>query len=177
MATDANTAFIAMTGPARALNTVGGQVTWQATAFGVLTIGLMSMFLVVRHTRAEEESGRDEMVRSAAVGRRATTAATSWSRSSPTCSPGRWSAELVTFPLAAPDSLALAFALAAVGMVFAGVALLAAQLTSSPRAAYGLTGAVIGAAYVLRAIGDVGSPALPGCPRSGGTRACTPSPG
>jgi hypothetical protein len=37
------------------------------------------------------------------------------------------------------------------------VALLAVQLTSSPRAAYGITGAVIGAAYVLRAIGDVGT--------------------
>ena len=49
-----NAAFVAMAGPARALNTVGGQVTWQATAFGAVTIGLMSMFLVVRHTRLEE---------------------------------------------------------------------------------------------------------------------------
>ena len=40
------------------------------------------------------------------------------------------------------------------------MALLAAQLASGPRAAYGLTGAVIGTAYVLRAIGDVGSPVL-----------------
>ena len=76
VAMEANTAFVAMTGPARALNTIGGQVTWQATAFGAITIGLMSMFLVVRHTRAEEESGRDEMLRAAAVGRGATTAAT-----------------------------------------------------------------------------------------------------
>ena len=58
-----------MAGPARALNTIGGQVTWQATAFGAIVAGLMSMFLVGRHTRAEEESGRDELVRAAAVGR------------------------------------------------------------------------------------------------------------
>ena len=45
----------------RALNTIGGQVTWQATAFGAIVAGLMSMFLVGRHTRAEEESGRDEL--------------------------------------------------------------------------------------------------------------------
>ena len=32
VAMEANTAFVAMTGPARALNTIGGQVTWQATA-------------------------------------------------------------------------------------------------------------------------------------------------
>ena len=31
----------------------------------------MSMFLVGRHTRAEEESGRDELVRAAAIGRQA----------------------------------------------------------------------------------------------------------
>lgn len=161
VAMEANTAFVAMTGPARALNTIGGQVTWQATAFGAITIGLMSMFLVVRHTRAEEESGRDEMLRAAAVGRRATTVATVLVALVANLLTGTLvTLSLVTFPLAAPDSVALGVGLAAVGMVFAGVALLAAQLTSSPRAAYGLTGAVIGAAYVLRAIGDVGSSGL-----------------
>ena len=64
-----NVAFIAMAGPARALNTVGGQVAWQASAFGAIVAGLMSMFLVGRHTRAEEEYGRDELVRSGVVGR------------------------------------------------------------------------------------------------------------
>ena len=34
-----NAALVAMAGPARALNTVGGQVTWQATAFGAVTSG------------------------------------------------------------------------------------------------------------------------------------------
>ena len=161
VAMEANTAFIAMTGPARALNTIGGQVTWQATAFGAITVGLMSMFLVVRHTRAEEESGRDEMLRAAAVGRGATTTATLLVALVANLLTGALvTLSLVTFPLATPDSVALGVGLAAVGMVFAGVALLAAQLTSSPRAAYGLTGAVIGAAYVLRAIGDVGSTTL-----------------
>ena len=60
-----NAAFIAMAGPARALNTVGGQVAWQASAFGAIVAGMMSMFLIGRHTRAEEESGRDELVRAA----------------------------------------------------------------------------------------------------------------
>jgi ABC-2 type transport system permease protein len=54
-AMDDNAAFIAMAGPARALDTVGGQVAWQATAFGAVVAGLMSMFLIGRHSRAEEE--------------------------------------------------------------------------------------------------------------------------
>ena len=44
--------------------------------------------------------------------------------------------------------------------VSANQALLAAQLTSTTRGVYGLTGAVIGLAYALRAIGDVGTPVL-----------------
>ena len=50
-------------------------MTWQSAAFGAIVAGLMSMFLVGRHTRAEEESGRDELLRAAAVGRHAPTAA------------------------------------------------------------------------------------------------------
>lgn len=156
-----NAAFVAMAGPARALNTIGGQVTWQATAFGAITIGLMSMFLVVRHTRAEEENGRDELLRAAAIGREATTAATVVVAVLANAVVGALVAlSLVSFPLAVADSVALGVGLAAVGLVFTGVTLLAAQLTSSARAAYGLTGVVIGTAYVLRAIGDVGAPAL-----------------
>ncbi len=161
VAMESNAAFVAMAGPARALNTVGGQVAWQATAFGAITGGLMSMFLVVRHTRAEEESGRDELLRAAAVGRRATTTATVLLAVVANVVTGVLVAlSLVVVPLGAVDSIGLGAGQAAVGLLFAAVALLAAQLTSGPRAAYGLTGAVIGTAYVLRAIGDVGSPVL-----------------
>ncbi len=160
-AMESNAAFIAMAGPARALNTVGGQVAWQATAFGAIAGGLMSMFLVVRHTRAEEESGRDELLRAAAVGRRATTTATVLLAVVANVVTGALVAlSLVSVPLGVADSIGLGVGQAAVGLLFAAVALLAAQLTSGPRAAYGLTGAVIGTVYVLRAIGDVGSPVL-----------------
>ena len=156
-----NAAFVAMAGPARALNTIGGQVTWQATAFGAVAAGLMSMFIVVRHTRGEEESGRDELLRASAVGRRATTAATLVVALLANVLAGTLVAlSLIAFPLATADSIGLGVGLAASGAVFSGTALLAAQLTTGARAAYGLTGLVMGAAYVLRAIGDVGAEAL-----------------
>ncbi len=158
---ESNAALISMAGPARALNTVGGQVSWQATAFGAIVVGLMSMFLVVRHTRAEEESGRDELLRAAAVGRAAPTlAAVLVALVANALAGALVTASLVAVPLAVPDSVALGAGLAATGAVFTGTALLAAQLTSGPRAAYGLAGAVIAVAYVLRAIGDVGTPVL-----------------
>jgi ABC-2 type transport system permease protein len=158
---EGNAAFIAMAGPARALNTVGGQVTWQATAFGAIVAGLMSMFLLGRHTRAEEESGRDELVRAAAIDRRApTTAALVVALLANLLLGLLVAVSLVTYPLEAADSIALGVGVTLCGWVFTGVALVAAQLTSSTRSMYGIAGAVIGVTYVLRAIGDLGYPVL-----------------
>jgi ABC-2 type transport system permease protein len=158
---EGNAAFVAMLGPARALNTTGGQVAWQSTAFGAILAGLMSMFLVGRHTRAEEESGRDELLRAAAVGRRAPMAAALLVALIANVVLGAWVAVgLIAYPLAVADSIALGVGIALCGWAFSGTALLAAQLTTSTRAMYGLAGSAIGIAYALRAIGDVGDSAL-----------------
>jgi ABC-2 type transport system permease protein len=156
-----NAAFIALSGPPRALNTIGGQVTWQATAFGAIAAGLMSMFLVGRHIRAEEESGRDELVRAAAVGRHAPmTAALVTALLANLVLGALVALSLVLYPLAVADSLALGLGLTLCGWVYTGTALVAAQLTSSTRAMYGIAGAFIGLTYALRAVGDVGNPVL-----------------
>ena len=156
-----NAAFIAMAGPARALNTVGGQVAWQASAFGAIVAGLLSMFLVGRHTRAEEESGRDELVRAGAVGRREPVVAAALTvLVADLLLGGLVAASLIGYGLAAAGSLSLGLAAALAGLVFGSVALVAAQLTEGTRAMYGITGVVIGASYVLRALGDVGNGAL-----------------
>jgi len=158
---EGNAALVAMAGPARALNTIGGQVTWQAAAFGAILAGLMSMFLVGRHTRAEEESGRDELLRASPVGRYApATAATLNALLANVVVGGVLTAMLAAYGLATADSLGLGVGLTLSGWFFTGVALVAAQLTTSTRAAYGLTGAVIGLAYALRAFGDVSAEAL-----------------
>ncbi len=157
----ANPAFVAMAGPARALNTVGGQVFWQASAFGAILAGLMSMFLVGRHTRAEEESGRDELLRAAPVHRLAVTTAGLGVALIANLVVGlAVSLSLVLYPLAAADSWATGLGLTVTGAAFAGLALLAAQLTRSTRSMYGIVGGVIGLSYLLRAIGDVSSPTL-----------------
>ncbi len=156
-----NPAFIAMAGPARALDTTGGQVAWQASAFGAVVAGVMSMFLVGRHTRAEEESGRDELLRAGAVARRTPmTAALVITAAANVLVGAGVSASLVGYGLAVPGALALGVGVAACGLAFGAVAMLATQLVGSTRAAYGLTGAVIGVAYGLRAVGDVSGSGL-----------------
>ncbi|MDQ3157922.1 MAG: ABC transporter permease [Actinomycetota bacterium] len=155
---DNNAALIAMAGPARVLNTVGGQVAWQASAFGAILAGLMSMFLIGRHTRVEEESGREEMIRAGVVGRYATVSAAVVVVSLANVILGLGIAgSLIAYGLPAAGSISLGLAATLAGLVFMGVALVAAQLTEGARAMYGITGAVIGLAYVLRAIGDIGN--------------------
>jgi ABC-2 type transport system permease protein len=151
-----NAALIAMAGPARALNTTGGQVAWQCVAFGAILTGLMSMFLVGRHTRAEEESGRDELIRAAAVGRQAPLLATAVvAVVANVVVAAAIAASLIAYGLDVEGSLAIGAAAGLAGLVFGAVALVAVQLVSGTRAAYAITGAVIAASYLLRAVGDV----------------------
>jgi ABC-2 type transport system permease protein len=158
---ESNAAFIAMAGPARALNTVGGQVAWQAAAFGAILAGLMSMFLVGRHTRAEEESGRDELVRAAVVGRHAPLAAAALvCLIANVLLGGLITGGLIAYGLAVAGSVALGVAAGLAGLVFGAVTLVGAQLSQTARGAYAITGAVMGLAYLLRAVGDIGNGAL-----------------
>lgn len=158
---EGNTAFVAMAGPARALDTTGGQVMWQAGAVGAAAIGLMAMLLVVRHTRAEEERGREELVRATAVGRCASLAAAGATTLLAVVLAGLLTgAGLVAYGLPVADSLAAGVGLGLCGAFFAATTLVAAQLSATTRGTYGIAGAVIGLAYGLRAVGDVGSPAL-----------------
>src|SRR5690606_25038713 len=47
----------------------------QMLGFMVIMVGIMSVLMVARHTRTEEETGRAELVRAAVVGRHAHLAA------------------------------------------------------------------------------------------------------
>jgi ABC-2 type transport system permease protein len=156
-----NVAFIAMAGPPRALNTIGGQVAWQATAFGAIVAGLMSMFLVGRHTRSEEETGRDELVRAAAVDRHAPLTATALLLLVANALLGGGVAlSLIAYNLPVAGSLNIGLGAMLAGLVFGAIALVAAQLTESTRTVYGITGAALVVSYVLRAIGDIGNGVL-----------------
>ncbi|MGW6464156.1 ABC transporter permease [Streptomyces rubiginosohelvolus] len=159
-------AALAMTGPRPYLSdyTAGAMLGHQMLGFMAVLVGLMSVLTVIRHTRDEEETGRAELVRSTVVGHHAHLAAAL----AVALVANLGLALLLALGLTATGidgvgpggALLYGLAHAAIGLVFAGVAAITAQLTAHTRGASGLALATIGAAYVLRASGDVGNDAL-----------------
>jgi ABC-2 type transport system permease protein len=156
-----NPGLIALVGPAYDVTNVGGDTAWQMGGFGAVIVALMSMFIVGRHTRAEEQSGRSELVRAAPVGRFAPAAAALVVVAVTQVAVGVLSAlGMMALDLDAAGSFAFGASMTGVGLVFAGVAAVAAQLSQGTGGMYGITGAAIGGAYMLRAAGDVGDGTL-----------------
>ncbi|MYQ87567.1 MULTISPECIES: ABC transporter permease [unclassified Streptomyces] len=149
-----NSSLRAMYGPVFD-DSVGGLVSWRMAAFGAVLAAVMSLIVVIRHTREEEETGRQEMLSSAMVGRRAPlTAALLTAVIANAALALVIAAGLAGSGAGGAGAVALALAVAGTGVLFACTAAIAAQFTESARLAKGLTAAVIGAAFVLKAAGD-----------------------
>jgi ABC-2 type transport system permease protein len=149
---ETNSSLRAMVGPVFG-DSLGALTAWRVGVYAGALAAVMSLLVVVRHTRDEEESGRQELVASGMVGRRASLTAALLAAAVA----NGVLALLLTAGLAGQGTtgaLALGLGIAGVGMVFATMAAIVAQLTESARLARGLTAAVLGAAFVLRAAGD-----------------------
>ena len=158
-----NSALIIQAGPGYGLDdpTLGAVVMNETALWLFIAAAVMSVFMVVRHTRTEEEAERAELVRAAPVGRHAALASAMIGTLvvNAAIAAGNVVA-LLAFGLPAPGSVAFGASMVGVGMVFAGVAAVTAQVASGSRAALATAGLVIGVAFVLRAIGDVGNGVL-----------------
>ncbi|MFI6821061.1 ABC transporter permease [Micromonospora sp. NPDC050187] len=127
----------------------------------VLT-ALLSTFTVVRHTRQNEETGRSELLGASVLGRYAPLTAALLV----TVAANLLTAALVALALVGADlplggSVATGGAIATVGISFAAVAAVTAQLSGTSRGANALAAAAVGVAFVLRAAGDVFGDATP----------------
>ena len=134
---------------------VGAFLAARWSVWGAAFAVLLTIFIVVRHTRGDEEAGRLELVGSAAVGRQApltaallAAAAANVAIALLTC---LW---LLVFKMPLAGSAVLALSISGCGLVFGGVAAIAAQLAVTARGARGIAIATLGAAFVLRAVGD-----------------------
>lgn len=144
-----------------ALDTLDGIVANEITLTATLGVTLMVVFTVVRHTRAEEESGAAELLRSGVLGRHAAAVAALTVAVAASLLTGL----LHTLLLLASDldpagSVAYGAAVALLGILFAGLSAAAAQVTAAARGALAIAGGLLAAAYVVRGVGAVADNAL-----------------
>jgi ABC-2 type transport system permease protein len=137
---------------------IGVVLVNEVALWGTIAFSLMAVFQMSRHTRAEEESGRTELLRSRMVGRYAPLAAAGIGVAGLELLVGVVVfGALVALGFGVVGSAALCVGYVGAGLVFAATTALWAQLVGTARATTGLGVASVGLAFVLRAIGDVGS--------------------
>jgi ABC-2 type transport system permease protein len=148
-------ALVAMYGRVYDPSSLGALAMIKTGGLGAVFVAMFAVVLVVRHTRAEEEAGRTELVGGTAVGRRAPLAAAlGVALVVNLVLAVLTAAALAAAGLPVDGSAAFGLAWAGVGLAFAAIAAVAAQLTTSARTATAISAAILGCVYVLRAVGD-----------------------
>ncbi|AKT50641.1 ABC transporter permease [Arsenicicoccus sp. oral taxon 190] len=157
-----NPTMRAILGPPFDLLHVGPFVMWRVGTFMVTLAAIMAVLGTIRATRAEEEDGRLELIRSGAVGRHAPLAAAVVVGLGACALLGLVAGASMAGPSGdARGSVALGLGIALGAAVWVGVAAVAAQVVESARGARALALGAVGAAYGLRALGDGSEPAVP----------------
>ncbi|WP_157251685.1 ABC transporter permease [Nonomuraea typhae] len=142
--------------------TIAGMAVWKNADAIYTILALIAILTIVRHTRAEEESGRAELIRAGAVGRFAPlTAALTVTGVSMLLAGLVTALSMAKLGFDVTGSLAFGAAVTGIGLVFTAVGALAAQLTEGARTTVGLAALGLGVSYLARFIADgAGSTAL-----------------
>lgn len=153
-------AGLAFTGPIEYLRdySLGSIISHQMIGFTGVLVGIMSVLLIIRHTRTEEETGRAELTRAGTVGRHAPLAA------------AVSEAVLVNLIIGAliaaglgvldidsvdwPGSILYGAAHVGIGIAFIGCSAVIVQIFQSARTASEIGIGLVLVAYALRAAGD-----------------------
>lgn len=161
-----NPALISMLGPVYGIEnyTAGAMYFNMMIQWLMLTVAVMNILLVVRHTRTDEEQGRFDMIRSFPTGRLSCLCAV------------MIAAFIINLVLALitglgigamgvesmdlNGSLLYSASLSTVGLIFAALAAIFSQLCATSRGATGLSILALGFFYLLRGAGDVGNEVL-----------------
>ncbi|SDS33285.1 ABC-2 type transport system permease protein [Friedmanniella luteola] len=133
----------------------GSLLFFQLFSWIAVVVALLNTFLATRHGRGDEERGRSELLLAAPVGRTASVSAT-WvlGTAVDVVVAAVAAAGFTVLGLPPAGALLAGAALGVTGFAFLGLGLLVNQLAPTSRSANGLAGAVVGAAYLLRAAGD-----------------------
>lgn len=149
------------TGATRALygvvydDSVGGLVAWRLLATGGLLVGIFVALLVVRHSRADEQTGRVELVAAGTVDRAAPLAAATAIALCALAALCVLSAlSLMATGEDPAGSLAFGAAWLGLGATIIGIATIAVQVSASARACRGIAIGTAAGLFAVRMIGD-----------------------
>lgn len=146
-----NPALSLIFGPARDLMTSDGFNAWRAGQLGAFFAGLMTILIVIRNSRADEDSGRAELLSSGVLARQSRLAVALAMATLASIALG-----MVCFVLTIASgggliaTLVLSATFTASGLMFAGVAAIAAQLGAEARTASSLAIATLAVCFVAR---------------------------
>ena len=147
----ANPALALIFGPARDLMTADGFNAWRAGQLGAFFAGLMAILVVIRNSRADEDSGQAELIASGVLARQARLAVAVLMATAASIALGVVSF-LITLACGGgvAATLTLSATFTASGLMFGALAAVTAQLGSDSRTASSLAVAVLGICYAVR---------------------------
>ena len=149
-------ALVALYGPIYDVTSPAAIAFVKLVVFNAAIVALVAGLLVIRHSRADEELGRRELVSAGQVDRHAPLAAAVAVGCLFSLLVGVLSgAAAAASGAGVGGSLVMGAEWAATGIAFSALAAVAAQLTSGARAARGLVVGTLAVAYVVRAVADV----------------------
>jgi ABC-2 type transport system permease protein len=153
---NATAALVALYGRIYDPTSIGALSLIKMTAFGAALVGIVFVFIVVRHTRTEEETGRLELLAAGVIGRSTPLAAGLLTGILASLGLGvLTTCGLIAVGLPVSGSVAFGLAWLLSGVVFSSIAAVAAQITTSHRGAIGLGMVAVGLSYGFRAVGDL----------------------
>lgn len=149
-------ALVALYGPIYDVTSPAAVAFVKLVVLNAAIVALVAGLLVIRHSRADEELGRRELVSAGEVDRHAPLGAAVAVGCVFSVLVGLLSGVAAAASGAGVvGSLLMGAEWAATGVAFSGLAAIAAQLTSGARAARGLVVGTLAVAYVVRAVADV----------------------
>ncbi|HJR86719.1 MAG TPA: ABC transporter permease [Acidimicrobiia bacterium] len=149
-----NPAYSALLGPIYD-SSIGALTAWRIGVIGSVLVGLMAILTVIRNTRDEEESGRQELLGATVLGRHALlTAALVVATGAGFVIGLLITAGLTGLGLEINGAVAYGAGVATLAAAFAAIGGTCAQLTSGGGAARGVGVGVLGLTFMLRAVGD-----------------------
>lgn len=154
-------ALEAINGHVHGIDTLGGVIADEFGFVASFALPLMGISLIARFTRREEESGRLEVLLAGKIRRSAPLVASLTVTATAlllTCL--AMGIGLATVGVGTTGAVLYAASLGVLGLLFAGVAAVTAQLVEHARAIHTASLAALVMAYLLRGIGDVSGTAL-----------------